>query len=129
MLEQVGMLKFWDVVNGIFVHWTMKLTLSSRQDDERNYKYVPTTYYLTTFVLPFILLASLATQARKGGMKQYIYLSDRPKQCFTVLPEPNRTSQVCFPNRNEPNMKKAHKNLDLNHRLKKNNFELIMCVA
>ena len=34
--------------------------------------------------------------------------SDRPKQCFTVLPEPNRTSQLkfCFPNRNrtEPNM-------------------------
>ena len=34
--------------------------------------------------------------------------SDRLKQCFTVLPEPNRTSQskFCFPNRNqtEPNM-------------------------
>ena len=28
--------------------------------------------------------------------------SDRPKQCFTVLPEPNRTSQskFCFPNKN-----------------------------
>ena len=34
--------------------------------------------------------------------------SDRPKQCFTVLPEPNRTTKLkfCFPNRNrtEPNM-------------------------
>ena len=34
--------------------------------------------------------------------------SDQPKQCFTVLPEPNRTSQLkfCFPNRNraEPNI-------------------------
>ena len=36
------------------------------------------------------------------------YVSDRPKQCFTVLPKQNRTSQskFCFPNRNrtEPNM-------------------------
>ena len=61
--------------------------------------------------------------------------SDRPKQWFTVLPEPNRTSQskFCFPNRNrtEPNMSKVHKNLDLNSRLKKQtknfkfNFKLI----
>jgi len=38
----------------------------------------------------------------------FLFDSDRPKQCFTVLPEPNRTSQLkfCFPNRNrtEPNM-------------------------
>ena len=37
-----------------------------------------------------------------------VRLSDRPKQCFTVLPEPNRASQLkfCLPNRNqtEPNM-------------------------
>ena len=61
--------------------------------------------------------------------------SDRPKQCFTVLPEPNRTSQLkfCFPNRNrtEPNMWKVHKNLDLNSRINKQtknskvNFKLI----
>ena len=37
-----------------------------------------------------------------------LYCSDRPKQCFTILPEPKRTSRLkfCFPNRNrtEPNM-------------------------
>ena len=35
-----------------------------------------------------------------------LWVSDRPNQCFTVLPELNRTSQskFCFPNRNEPNM-------------------------
>ena len=36
------------------------------------------------------------------------FSSDRLKQCFTVLPEPNRTTKLkfCFPNRNrtEPNM-------------------------
>ena len=40
--------------------------------------------------------------------KSCCYISNRPKQCFTVLPEPNRTSQskFCLPNRNrtEPNM-------------------------
>ena len=39
---------------------------------------------------------------------KYLQSCNRPKQCFTVLPEPNRTSQFkfCFPNRNrtEPNM-------------------------
>ena len=42
-------------------------------------------------------------------ISQVPYTSDRQKQCFTVLAEPNRTSQLkfCFPNRNrtEPNMK------------------------
>ena len=52
-----------------------------------------------------------------------VYTSDRPKQCFTVLPEPNRTSQLkfCFPNRNrtEPNKLKAPKNRDLKSRSNK----------
>ena len=65
--------------------------------------------------------------------------SDRPKQCFTVLPEPNRTSQskFCFQNRNrtEPNrtehVKKTHEKLDLNCRSNKqtNNFKFIRCEA
>ena len=41
-------------------------------------------------------------------ISQVPYTSDRQKQCFTVLAEPNRTSQLkfCFRNRNqtEPNM-------------------------
>ena len=42
------------------------------------------------------------------GRTCFHYSSDRPKQCFTILSQPNRTSQLkfCFPNRNrtEPNM-------------------------
>ena len=44
-----------------------------------------------------------------GQMKLFVLTSDRPKQCFTVLPKQNRTSQskFCFPNwnRTEQNVK------------------------
>ena len=44
----------------------------------------------------------------KTNTNQSFCVSDRPKQCFTVLPKPNRTSllKFCFPNQNrtEPNM-------------------------
>ena len=32
LLKQVWKLNFWDVINCIFVHWTIKLTLSSNLD-------------------------------------------------------------------------------------------------
>ena len=38
----------------------------------------------------------------KSSTPIYPYFSDRPKLCFTILPKPNRTSQLkfCFPNWN-----------------------------
>ena len=36
-LKQVGMLKFWSVINCIFVHWTKKLTLHRTSSKMRNF--------------------------------------------------------------------------------------------
>ena len=47
-------------------------------------------------------------EASKSQVRMPIILmsSDQPKQCFTILPEPNKSIKFCFPNRNqtEPNM-------------------------
>ena len=47
-----------------------------------------------------MLCTKIALNVRNNFCTQHV--SDRPKQCFAVLPEPNRTSQskFCFPNRN-----------------------------
>ena len=61
---------------------------------------------LNTMVLVFPLIFSISEQGKNDSC--ILLTSDRLKQCFTVLPELNRTSQskFCFPNQNrtEPNM-------------------------
>ena len=55
----------------------------------------------------YFLKIPLLISASEHSYSKVVSSSDQPKQCFTVLPEQNRTSQskFCFPNlnRTEPN--------------------------